>query len=147
MTWAHNLMTYMTRHRSNSCNSWINWAKLSAYHRLQSQPAALSGFRGQAMPAPPHLCPCGRASRPQSSIAGWRRRPLHHHNIRYNVTVCCGLGTLITRQENNVDGKAVRHHLRSLNPPSPRSCRLIKWHYSADRKCAQGFLLNKRGAL
>lgn len=47
-------MTYMTRHRSNRCNSWINWAKLSAYHRRQSQPAALSGFRGQAMSASPH---------------------------------------------------------------------------------------------
>lgn len=45
--------------------------------------------------------------------------PLHFHNIRYNVTVCCGLRTLITRQENNVDGKAGQHHLRSLNPRGP----------------------------
>lgn len=31
--------------------------------------------------------------------------------------------------------KAVRHHLRSLNPPEE----LIKWLYSADQKCARGF--------
>lgn len=62
--------------------------------------------------------------------------PLHFHNIRYSVTVCCGLRTLITWQENNVDGKAVQHLLRSLSPP--RTCMLIKWLYSADQKRGLG---------
>lgn len=43
--------------------------------------------------------------------------PLLFHNIRDKVTVCCGLRTLITRQENNVEGKAFHHHQRSVNPP------------------------------
>lgn len=58
--------------------------------------------------------------------------PIHFHNIRYKVTVCCGLRGLITWQENNVDGKAVQHHLRSLNPWG--LSRLIKRLYLADQK-------------
>lgn len=50
---------------------------------------------------------------------GLAPRPLHFHNIRCSVTVCCGLRTLITRLQNNVDGGAVQHRPRSLNPRGP----------------------------
>lgn len=82
---------------------------------------------------PPRLWDCPGALRGSSvrpsvcllrtcdSTSVKRRRlappPLLSHNIRDKVTVCCGLRTLITRQENNVEGKAFHHHQRSLNPP------------------------------
>lgn len=73
--------------------------------------------RGSARLLRPSVC----LLRTCDSTSVKRRRlappPLLSHNIRDKVTVCCGLRTLITRQENNVEGKAFHHHQRSLNPP------------------------------
>lgn len=70
-----------------------------------------------AVDRPDCLCPSGRASRHQPSVALWRRRPLLHHNIGYSVTVCCVQGTLITRRENNVDGKSCSTSPQITQPP------------------------------
>lgn len=74
-----------------------------------------------------------RSARTRGSTSVKRRRlappPLLFHNIRYKVTVCCGLRTLITRQENNVEGKAVQHPQRSLNPRGASGP--LKWLHSA----------------
>lgn len=89
--------------------------RLYVYLSVSLCPAA-----GQAVCVCPCSCLCG-PTRVSASVKHRRLAPppLHFHNIRCSVTVCCGLRTLITRQGNNVEGEAVQHHLRSLNPRGP----------------------------
>ena len=109
----------------------------------------VSALNPSARTRPPHILQCSpclswflsvRRTRASASVmhCGLAPPPLHFHNIRCSVTVCCGLRTLITWLENNVDGKAVQHHAGSLNPPTtprhPRDLRadgfslwLIRW--------------------
>lgn len=86
-----------------------------------SNPSTLSVWLSRQVSAAPCVRPSlllSARTRVSSSVK--RRRlappPLLFHNIRYKVTVCCGPRTLITRQENNVVGKAVQHHRRSVSP-------------------------------
>lgn len=119
---------------------------ISHFHRSLLLRAASSLSCGGQAVSPDCLCPSGRASRHQSSVAGWRRRPLLHHNIGYSVTVCCGLATLITRQENNVDGKSCSTSPQITQPPrGADSVALL----GRPEVCSRFFfflLLNKRGA-
>lgn len=121
----------------------IAWCIITPINDLLTLSDCLGGLRGSL---------CVRLSlflsaRTRGSTSVKRRRlappPLLFHNIRYKVTVCCGLRTLITRQENNVEGKAVQHHQRSLNPRG--LSRPLKWLHSADQtpRLAEGYWTNQ----
>lgn len=116
------------------------------YQPLESQP----GSSDLITPAPLPLLSVlkVRVDARLATSRAWRTGAaalFHHHNIGCRVTVCCGLGTLITRQENNVDGKKL-FDIASDHPPTPRSWLSGFTRLTRFRCCCFVFLLllNKR---